>query len=146
MPTWGQQDPVNRQDAEEILSVFGYAGLTSAGALGTPPGNWGFLSGIEFERMIVELLNSIGFSAAMTKASGDGGVDIEATLDRPIVGGRYLFECKRFTPDALVGSAAVREFYGALVADRKAVKGVFITASGFTPHAHEFAQNLPNEL
>lgn len=141
-----ENQPVSRQDAEEILSVFGYAGLTSAGTLGTPPSNWGALSGIEFERMMVELLNSIGFRAAMTKASGDGGVDIEATLDRPIVGGRYLFQCKRFAPDALVGSAAVREFYGALIADRKAVKGVFITTSGFTPHAREFAENLPMEL
>jgi hypothetical protein len=140
-----EKQPVSRQDAEEILSIFGYSALPSGGTLGAPS-NWGALSGIEFERMIVELLKSIGFSAAMTKASGDGGVDIEATLGRPIVGGRYLFQCKRFAVDVLVGSPTVREFYGALVADRKAVKGVFITTSGFTPHAREFAQNLPIEL
>jgi restriction system protein len=88
----------------------------------------------------------MGFSAEMTKASGDGGVDIEASLDRAIVGGRYLFQCKRFAPDTLVGSPTVREFYGALVADRKAVKGILITTSRFTPQAREFAEGLPIEL
>jgi Holliday junction DNA helicase RuvB len=140
------KQPVDREAAAEILSVFGYGGTPSAGTAGTQTTHWNALSGVDFERVIVELLNSLGFTAAMTKATGDGGVDIEATLDRPIVGGRYLFQCKRFAPDALVGSAAVREFYGALVADRKAVKGVFVTTSGFTPHAREFAENLPIEL
>ncbi len=88
----------------------------------------------------------MGFVAEITKASGDGGVDIEATLDRQIIGGRYLFQCKRFVGDNLVGSPTVREFYGALVADRKAVKGVLITTSGFTPQAREFAANLHIEL
>jgi restriction endonuclease Mrr len=80
----------------------------------------------------------------MTRASGDGGV--EATLDHPIVGGRHLFQCKRLAPDALVGSPTVRGFYGALVADRKGVKGILITTSGFRLQAREFAQNLPIEL
>ncbi|MBV9500002.1 MAG: restriction endonuclease [Acidobacteriaceae bacterium] len=137
--------PVGRHDAEEILSVFGYPGVISARS-DAPIGNWSALSGVEFERLIVDLLNNIGFTAATTKASGDGGIDVEATLDRPIVGGRYLFQCKRLAPEALVGSPTVREFYGALVADRKAVKGVFITTSGYTAQARDFAQNLPIEL
>jgi restriction system protein len=45
-----------------------------------------------------------------------------------------------------VGSPIVREFYGALIADRKAVKGILITTSGFTIQALEFARNLPLEL
>jgi hypothetical protein len=141
-----EKQPVGERDAQEMLSVFGYKGGTSAPNPSGAPTDWASLSGIEFERLIAGLLNSMGFAAEMTKASGDGGVDIEATLDRPIVGGRYLIQCKRFGPDTLVGSPTVREFYGALVADRKAVKGILITTSRFTPQAREFAENLPIEL
>ncbi len=119
-----EKQPVSEWDAQEMLSVFGYGGGTSAPNLSGAPTDWASLSGIEFERLIAALLNSMGLAAEMTKATGDGGVDIEAILDRPIVGGRYLFQCKRFAPNTLVGSPTVREFYGALVADRKALKGI----------------------
>ena len=104
------------------------------------------LSGIEFEGLITRLLERMGFRAEMTKASGDGGIDIVATLDQPLTGGRYLIQCKRYAEDSLVGAATVREFYGALTADRRAVKGILITTSGFTSQAQEFAGGLPIEL
>jgi restriction endonuclease Mrr len=40
----------------------------------------------------------------------------------------------------------IREFYGAVVADRLAVKGIFVTTSSFTTQARDFAQSLPLEL
>ncbi len=104
------------------------------------------LSGTEFEGLITRLLEHTGFRAGMTKASGDGGIDIVATLDQPLSGGRYLIQCKRYAPDSPVGAATVREFYGALTADRRAVKGILITTSGFTAQATEFATGLPIEL
>jgi Holliday junction resolvasome RuvABC ATP-dependent DNA helicase subunit len=103
------------------------------------------LSGIDFEKLIVTLLARMGFQAGVTKASGDGGIDIEATLDKPIVGGRYLFQCKRFAPDNLVGAPTLRDFFGAVTAER-AVKGVFITTSNFTVQAREFGQKAGLEL
>lgn len=139
--------PVTENAARELLSLFGHGiGPRKTLAEDGIPAELGELSGVEFERLIADFLNTMGFVAEMTKASGDGGIDIEAFLDRPIVGGRYLIQCKRFSPDALVGSPIVREFYGALVADRKAVKGILVTTSGFTPQAQEFAANLPIEL
>ncbi|MGA2630980.1 MAG: restriction endonuclease [Terriglobia bacterium] len=109
--------------------------------------NWlDTLSGIEFEGLITRLLERMGFRAEMTKASGDGGVDVVATLDHPLTGGRYLIQCKRYAPDSPVGAATVREFYGALTADRRAVKGILITTSGFTVQAQEFVRGLPIEL
>jgi restriction system protein len=104
------------------------------------------LTGVEFEKLIAMLLQRMGFHAEMTRATGDGGIDIVAHLERPFVGGRYLIQCKRFSPDSLIGAPVIREFYGALVADRRAIKGVFITTSGFTVQAREFARNLPLEL
>lgn len=104
------------------------------------------LSGVDFEKLMGQLLERLGFRVEMTKATGDGGVDIVATLDQPLVGGRYLIQCKRYAPDCPVGAAAVREFYGALTADRGAVKGILMTTSSFTAQAWEFARLLPVEL
>jgi len=95
------------------------------------------LSGHEFERVVMLLLTKMGFHAELTEVTGDGGIDLIATLDRPFVGGKYLFQCKRYAPENLVGSPAVRDFYGAIVAN-KAVKGVFVTTSDFSAHAKEF--------
>ncbi len=104
------------------------------------------LSGIEFEKLITVLLERMGFRTEMTKASGDGGIDVVATLDQPLTGGRCLIQCKRYAPDSPVGAATVREFYGALTADRRAVKGILITTSGFTAQALDFAEGLPIEV
>jgi hypothetical protein len=104
------------------------------------------MSGADFERLITSLLRKMGFVAEMTKASGDGGIDIEATLDKPIVGGRYLIQCKRFASGSLVGSPIVREFYGAVIADRKATKGILVTTSGYSEPAKEFAEKVSIEL
>jgi Holliday junction resolvasome RuvABC ATP-dependent DNA helicase subunit len=137
-------DRISEHDALETLSVLGRGRkLRVTSAL---PSDFQFLSGIDFEKVVSIFLATMGFQVEITRATGDGGVDIEAVLDRPIVGGRYLIQCKRFAPDNLVGSATVREFYGAVIADRKAVKGVLITTSGFTVHARQFAENLPIEL
>jgi hypothetical protein len=103
------------------------------------------LSGIEFEEWISRLLSRMGFVPQLTAATGDGGVDVIATLNRPIVGGRYLFQCKRYGPGNIVGSPAVRDFFGAVMAD-KAVKGIFITTSDFSVQAREFAEKAGIEL
>ncbi len=104
------------------------------------------LSGIEFEEFITQLLGAMGFRTQITKASGDGGVDIVAFLDKPIIGGRYLLQCKRLASGSLVGAPTIREFYGAVTADRKASKGILVTTSGFTMQAKEFAGEVGIEL
>jgi Holliday junction resolvasome RuvABC ATP-dependent DNA helicase subunit len=103
------------------------------------------LSGEEFERMISTLLNRMGFRTELTKTSGDGGIDIIAVLDRPIFRGRYLFQCKRYSQDNLVSAPAIRDFYGAVTADR-ATKGIFITTSEFTTQARDFGEKVGIEL
>jgi tetratricopeptide (TPR) repeat protein len=117
-----------------------------ASATGVSISSLDTLSGVEFEYLITRVLERMGFRAETTKASGDGGVDVVATLDQPLTGGRYLIQCKRYAPDSTVGAATVREFYGALTADRRAIKGILITTSAFTAQATEFAEGLPIEL
>lgn len=135
---------MDENEVAEALAVFGFNAkpLTSK----TPLANLDTFSGLEFEKLITSLLHRMDFEAVMTKASGDGGIDVVATLDKPLVGGRYLIQCKRFAVGNLVGAATVREFYGAVTADGRAVKGILITTSDFTSQAKEFARRLPIEL
>jgi hypothetical protein len=130
---------ITQEDVSQAFLVFGINLRPDAATNGT--GNLRNLSGQEFERLIAVLLSRMGFHAEMTKTSGDGGIDIIAMLDKPIFGGRYLFQCKRFTPDVLIGAPTVRDFYGAVRADN-AVKGIFITTSNFTAQAREFGQRV----
>ncbi len=126
-----------------LLSVLAVGGTGAAAAC---PGDIDALSGVDFERVVAALLQRMGFHTEMTAVTGDGGIDIVATLDRPLIGGRYLIQCKRLAPGSLVGAATVRDFYGALTADRQAVKGLLITTTAFTSQALEFARQLPIEL
>jgi Holliday junction resolvasome RuvABC ATP-dependent DNA helicase subunit len=134
---------VTEEDVSRAFAAFGITVRSDRSPDGV--GSVRDLSGIDFERLITGLLAQMGFHAEMTRTTGDGGIDIIATLDKPIVGGRYLFQCKRFTPENMVGAPTVRDFYGAVTADR-AVKGIFITTSSFTPQAREFAEKAGVEL
>ena len=141
----GKDGPASESDIALILATLGIQGPRTDGA--TMDGlDLSKLSGVEFERVVSTVLQQMGFRCEMTKASGDGGIDIIATLDQPLTGGRYLIQCKRFAPDTPVGAPIVREFYGALTADPEALKGILITTSDFTSQAREFASGLRVEL
>lgn len=139
---------INKQNIseEDIRNAFQAFGIPTKGNR-APNGSFDLqsLSGQDFEHLITALLSRMGFQAEMTKTSGDGGIDIVAAFDRPIFGGWYLFQCKRFAPDNLVGAPTVRDFFGAVMAER-AVKGIFVTTSDFTSQAQEFAQKAGVEL
>src|ERR1019366_8578396 len=130
--------------AKNAFSALGF--MNPRAAMNTQSKSLDNLSGIEFEEFINQLLKAMGFRTQVTKASWDGGIDIVAILDKPVTGGRYLFQCKRFAPDSLIGAPIIREFYGAVSADRKAIKGILITTSGFTIQAKEFAGEVGIEL
>ena len=134
----------SEEEAKHLLALLDLEYQESGSVEHAP--NLQQLSGFRFEELISKLMDRMGFRSQMTKASGDGGVDIVAELEKPLIGGRFLIQCKRLAPDSLVGAPTVREFYGALTADRKAVKGILITTSGFTAQAQEFAETLPLEL
>lgn len=75
----------------------------------------------------------MGFRAEMTKATDDGGIDVEAVLEGDsLLRGRYIVQCTRFGGNRLVGVKVVREFYGVLTAAPGVVKGILITNTGFT--------------
>ncbi|MBA3235826.1 MAG: restriction endonuclease [Chloroflexi bacterium] len=101
------------------------------------------LDPIAYEHLIGELLRAMGFTTTVTKASGDGGIDVEALNPDPVFGGRVIVQCKRY--GGTVGSPPVRDLYGAMT-DARAMKGLLVTTSDFSPDARRFAEGKPIEL
>lgn len=96
-----------------------------------------------FESMVLDLLHAMGYGANRSDiqrvgGSGDGGIDGIISLDRLGLEKVYV-QAKRW--QANVGRPEVQAFYGAL-AGQRANKGVFITTSGFTLQAIEFAKTV----
>ncbi|MFZ0660560.1 MAG: restriction endonuclease [Candidatus Binataceae bacterium] len=101
---------------------------------------WIRMSGLDFEKAITRILKTRGFDARVTKASGDGGIDIEifanGRLDTAI-------QCKRYK--SACGPSVVRELYGAML-HAGAARAVLICLGGFSAAAREFAAGKPIRL
>ena len=103
-----------------------------------------------FERLIVNLLLSMGFGGSVAAAgralgrSGDDGVD--GVIDQDALGlDRVYIQAKRYAIGNNIGSGAIRDFFGSL--DRhKASKGLFVTTSGFSPSAVQTAEYLSKRI
>ena len=101
------------------------------------------LSGVEFERLCKRLLENMGFAVETTKTTGDGGIDLIAYNSQPLLSGKYIIQCKRYTGS--VGEPVIRDLYGVITSER-ANKGILMTSGTFTKQAQLFAQEKPIEL
>ncbi len=103
-----------------------------------------------FERLIVNLLLSMGFGGSAADAgraigrSGDDGVD--GVIDQDALGlDRVYIQAKRYADGNNIGAGAIRDFFGSL--DRhKATKGLFVTTSTFSASARETAEFLSKRI
>ena len=102
-----------------------------------------------FERLVLKVLVAMGFGGSEEEAaehlggSGDEGVDGVIHEDRLGLDRIYV-QAKRRT-EGSVGRPEIQAFVGAL--DGKgANKGVFITASRFSPEAQEWADGLARRI
>ncbi|MCV0425777.1 MAG: restriction endonuclease [Roseibium sp.] len=107
-------------------------------------------SPIFFEKLIVELLVAMGYGGSHKNAaeqlgrSGDGGVDGVINEDRLGLDRIYV-QAKRYAEGNSIGRPEVQGFVGSLVG-LGATKGVFVTTSGFSRGAVEYARNLPQRV
>ena len=99
----------------------------------------------EFENIVSALLSKMGFNATTTKPSGDSGIDVIAINEKPIVGGKYVVQCKRYATGNNIGEPIIRELFGVMHAEN-ANKGILITTSDFTKQAIAFAEDKAIEL
>ena len=101
-----------------------------------------------FEQVVVELLVAMGYGGSLKDAgqrvgkSGDGGIDGIIKEDQLGLDVLYI-QAKRW--EGVVGRPDVQKFVGALQGQR-ARKGVFITTSGFTREAVDYALNLESKV
>ncbi len=103
-----------------------------------------------FERLIVQLLLSIGYGGTSEDAgraigkSGDDGVD--GVIDQDPLGVDQIYiQAKRYQAANSIGAATVRDFFGALSLKR-ATKGIFVTTSSFSQPAIETARGLGSRI
>lgn len=101
-----------------------------------------------FEELVVELLLKMGYGGTQEDAgrvvgkSGDGGIDGIINEDRLGLDVIYI-QAKRWEAD--VGRPEIQKFVGAL-AGNKASKGVFITSSGFSKGAADYASQVNHRV
>lgn len=97
------------------------------------------------EQSVLDVLVAMGYGGVEQRArriggSGDGGVD--GVIDQDPLGlARIYVQAKRYAPDNIVGRPQVQGFVGALHG-QQANQGVFITTSGFSREAIEYAHNV----
>jgi restriction system protein len=96
-----------------------------------------------FEVIVLDVLHRLGYGASRNDlqrvgGSGDAGIDGIISLDKLGLEKVYV-QAKRW--QNTVGRPELQAFYGAL-AGQKAKRGVFITTSGFTAHAADFAKSV----
>ncbi len=101
------------------------------------------LSPLAFEQLIAALFQKMGLETELTKASHDGGIDCIAHDRRPVLGGELIIQVKRYRHT--VGVSVVRDLFGAMQ-DRRAMKGILVTTSGYGSDSYKFAADKPLQL
>ncbi|MEB0079405.1 restriction endonuclease [Pseudomonas sp. CCI3.2] len=96
-----------------------------------------------FEVIVLDVLHRLGYGANRNDlqrvgGSGDSGIDGVISLDKLGLEKVYV-QAKRW--QGTVGRPELQAFFGAL-AGQKAKRGVFITTSGFTAQAMDFARSV----
>lgn len=101
-----------------------------------------------FEQLVIDLLLEMGYGGSrkeagtLTQQGADGGIDGIINEDRLGLDVIYV-QAKRW--ECVVGRPEIQKFSGALLGKR-AKKGIFITTSGFTKDAVEYAQSIDSRL
>ncbi|WP_413483001.1 restriction endonuclease [Morganella psychrotolerans] len=101
------------------------------------------VSPVRFEFIVLDVLHKLGYGShrddlQRVGGTGDGGIDGIISLDKLGLERIYV-QAKRW--QGTVGRPDLQAFYGAL-AGQKAKRGIFITTSGYTAHAIEFAKSV----
>ena len=103
-----------------------------------------------FEQVIVELLVAMGYGGSRRDASehlgrsGDGGID--GVIKEDVLGlDRVYVQAKRYARGTVIGRPDIQGFVGSLVGFG-ATKGVFVTTSGFSTQAVEYAARIPQRV
>ena len=98
---------------------------------------WWNLDGWEFEEEVARVFKLNGFTAKVTKKTGDGGTDIILYDENNV---KYIVQCKHYQSPIPVKH--LRELNG-IMDDFGADKAIMVASSGATQQAQEFLSNKP---
>lgn len=90
----------------------------------------------EFERLVKQLVEAMGFKAWRTQSSRDDGIDAVAINESPLIGGLCVIQAKRYKDTVPVES--VRAIAGTMH-EKKATTGIVVTTSSFGKASYDFA-------
>ena len=94
------------------------------------------LSHRDFEKLVAEIFDGLGYEVELTKRTRDGGRDVIA-IRRAEVNTRFLIECKHPDKRKKIGVRPVRELLG-VKADAGASLAILATTAYFSPEAQLF--------
>lgn len=103
-----------------------------------------------FERLILDLLTSMGFGrgatgrSQLTPVSGDGGIDGIINEDALGLDAVYI-QAKRYALDNKVSRPDIQRFVGSLTGE-SATKGVFVTTSSFSKEAKAYVDRVQQRV
>lgn len=105
------------------------------------------LSDSEFERVMSEIYQMLGYDVTRTPATKDGGKDIILCSKSALGEFIYYVECKKYSSKRTVGVGIIRNLYGVTCAD-KVNGGIVTTTSHFSRDAVEFIEkhNLQHQI
>ncbi len=91
----------------------------------------------EFEVVMAEIYNKLGYEVELTKATRDGGKDI--ILRKPEILGDFIYyvECKQNAPKRPIGVGIIRNLIGTIDTDR-VNGGILATTSYFSSDVKKF--------
>ena len=127
-----------KKGAKYTADLTGYLGLPRIGLMGDEEliGRLKKMSPKDFQSFVANMVDQMGFHSNQQKFSGDGGIDVKATLETDLGKTIYAIQVKRY--DKAVSVEPLRELVG-VMKDFEATNGVFVTTSHFTAPAAEFA-------
>ena len=99
----------------------------------------------DFEKLVAEVWELLGYQTTVRKGSGDRGVDIEATKLEPFQQ-KVLIQTKRYTGNNKIGSQEVRSYATLYQQISDADTVVIVTTGRVTSEAKALAKNLNVKL
>lgn len=136
-------DLKSKLSSEELFGLFGLIPperLKLSKQKSEFKGNYGEMSGVEFEEHVKKLLEQKKWKVEITPLTRDGGIDLIARRDDDIGLETTLYiQCKNQA--AHVGVDVIRALNGVMPKDATNTRGVVVCPSGFSIDAINFAKD-----
>jgi superfamily II DNA or RNA helicase len=135
---------------EELFSLFNLQKAKPTISKGTPRDKFtieslGQISPQQFERLITNLYEKMGYQVKLTPQTRDQGIDIYAKRVSESGTESLAIQCKHY-PNGTVGVEHARSLYGVIQDQPSITRGVLITTGSFSRECKEFTKGKRLEL